>query len=148
MQARRTLTATVLVLVLLVLVLPNIGAVPLLRPPALTASRCTFEANVDYGRSTREHTPASSKEECCELCAAAKPDCAVATYVHSHINGGTCWFKPYALLQMGPLATPGATSCVLATTSTITLERLNASNWSSWNATALLATQSAFRKRV
>jgi len=48
---------------------------------------CTFTPNCDYGHGSRDSAPASTKEDCCNLCR-AKEGCAAGV-----LSGNACWFK-------------------------------------------------------
>ena len=71
-----------------------------------SATTCEFVPNLDYGRGSRESSPARSKEECCKLCQ-ARSGCASGTYTR-----GVCWFKTLSHLKRSNKA-PGAISCVV-----------------------------------
>jgi hypothetical protein len=52
-----------------------------------TGAACTFKANCDYGKDSRDFAKATTKEQCCSLCE-ARSGCGAGVF-----DGTSCWFK-------------------------------------------------------
>jgi len=90
-------------------IMPSNPVPPTKLPTAATPRSCIFESNMDYGNGSREHSPANSRDECCEQCHAQK-SCAAAIFVAASLGtNGTCWYK-----LLGDLANPKASKLAVA----------------------------------
>ena len=59
------------------------------------AAQCTFTPNCDYGKGSREHGNATSRDVCCALCT-NRPGCASGVW-----DGNRCWFKTAEVVKHG-----------------------------------------------
>eukprot|EP01043_Picozoa_sp_COSAG02_P066835 COSAG02_NODE_10531_length_1920_cov_3.319055_1_plen_227_part_10 len=59
------------------------------------AAQCTFTPNCDYGKGSRDASPASSRDECCTLCS-NRPGCGAGVW-----DGTKCWFKTAQQVKSG-----------------------------------------------
>ena len=72
------------------------------------AATCTFHAGCDYGKGSRDHGAAATKEECCSLCA-NRGSCAAGVF-----GDGQCWFKTADEIKNGcNKAGPTTFGCVV-----------------------------------
>jgi hypothetical protein len=62
---------------------------------ASAAAQCTFHAQCDYARGSRDSSPAASRDVCCTLCT-NRPGCAAGVW-----DGKSCWFKTVAEVKGG-----------------------------------------------